>query len=357
MQVVHDLIRDILSQLVGTAISGAITSALSLGTAVPLVIAQIGTRMAALLPKAMKAVKGLGESFKALYNLIRQLGPIIAKAGATFKKLLHSPRQTVGELSKLIKPGLPITIDNLKHNRPLWWDDGKSTIHYLLDADPVRTGTVWVGDERVTVPVWTRQPDSTAAELGAGTGEIFEVHGTSKAYPVYNGRNAESLALVQHPDVPYGRDFDSNLPLDKAGYDARYKDVQEDYFRFPGNDGADRGTIVKYVSADVFSVDHGIHFDRIGEPTGKYLAVVEDGVPASFESRALPLSSLEEKYYKYTLNPGADEILNNRGIQIEVSRVARGFGQPGGASQIRFFDSKGKPIVIWKLIKYGVLDG
>ncbi|MFZ4840879.1 hypothetical protein [Mycetocola saprophilus] len=108
VQVVHDLIRDILSQLVGTAVSAVVTSAVTLGAGIPVAIAQIGTRLASLLPKATKAIKGMVESFKALQNMIRQLGPIIAKAGKTFSELMrkfgHAVSSKLSELMNRIRP-------------------------------------------------------------------------------------------------------------------------------------------------------------------------------------------------------------------------------------------------------------
>lgn len=108
VQVVHDLIRDILSQLVGTAVSAVVTSAVTLGAGIPVAIAQVGTRLASLLPKATKAIKGLVESFKALQNMIRQLGPIIAKAGKTFSELMrkfgHAVSSKLSELMNRIRP-------------------------------------------------------------------------------------------------------------------------------------------------------------------------------------------------------------------------------------------------------------
>ncbi|OOK74259.1 hypothetical protein BZL30_4506 [Mycobacterium kansasii] len=69
---------------------------------------------------------------------------------------------------------------------------------------------------------------------------------------------------------------------------------------------------------------YGRQFDRIGNVDGKYLAIMVDGVPASWEARALHINSLREPYNAYEF----DHLPT--GWHVEVSEVAPGVGQPGG---------------------------
>lgn len=71
---VHGFLRDILAQLVGAAISWATEALLSLGTLIPWICGQIGTRVAAVTAKCSKFVTGLTRSGGKLSSLLKLLG-------------------------------------------------------------------------------------------------------------------------------------------------------------------------------------------------------------------------------------------------------------------------------------------
>ena len=86
VQVVHELVRDTLSQLVGSLISYATTLVLSLGTATPYVIAQATSRVSAMTArisgtvlKLVDAVTALGKHLDKLKALFQQLGTLLAR--------------------------------------------------------------------------------------------------------------------------------------------------------------------------------------------------------------------------------------------------------------------------------------
>ncbi len=83
----------------------------------------------------------------------------------------------------------------------------------------------------------------------------------------------------------------------------------------------------------------------------------EDGVVASCEQRGLPLENLRDEYYTASFTDKAAELLKERGITIEVSRIERAFGREGGALQTRIKDANGDAIAGEKLAEYGVLNG
>ena len=89
--------------------------------------------------------------------------------------------------------------------------------------------------------------------------------------------------------------------------------------KWPENDGYDEEGRVFYSSVKEYVKDHGRDLDRIGHPGGKYLGVVENGRPASFEERSLEPHSLHDHYYGMRSCPMG-------------GRSKRGMQQLGGSS-------------------------
>lgn len=94
VQAVHDIVRDVLSQLVGSAISWAAEAVFTLGLATPWIIEQVSTRVASLVGRVGKFVTRLLESIKSLRGLLDQLKPLLDKATELFDTLLHGARST-----------------------------------------------------------------------------------------------------------------------------------------------------------------------------------------------------------------------------------------------------------------------
>lgn len=190
----------------------------------------------------------------------------------------------------------------------------------------------------------TRTPAEAegAPRLEGGDGKPYPgYHGDSGTYPPSTSPNPavqHTLDLVQDAQAPYGR-FEDGTPLTKAEYDERYV-FPDGSNRYPSYDGAVPGTRVTYTDPVSYIANHGSDFDRVGHPGGKYLAVVEDGVPAPFEARGLPIDSLAKPYDSYSFAADAAMRMTEDGIQIQVSRVAPAFGQPGGALQTIFLRPK-----------------
>lgn len=183
-------------------------------------------------------------------------------------------------------------------------------------------------------------------------GQPLEHHWESGDYPSAHEFNRETIDLVENPAEPYGHDEYGN-PLTKDQYDERYNllSPEGDHWQnYPPNDGAVPGTRVMYESGEAFLRDHGQHLDRIGGSRGAYLGVMPDGVPPSFESRALPITSLDLPYHTYTFSELPD------GWSIEVSKIAPAFGRDGGALQVLVFNSKGEKMIIDQLLDIGVLE-
>jgi Tuberculosis necrotizing toxin len=186
-------------------------------------------------------------------------------------------------------------------------------------------------------------------------GEPLSEHWDFTHNPADTSHIQPSVAkLIEDPEAPFGRDPQGNAYTERQ-YAERFNKLGpagEHWMSFPGNAGAVPGTRVVFTDAEQFANFYGRHVDRVGMESGKYLAVMEDGVPASWEARALHVNSLSDPYSSYVLRDLPD------GWQIEVSEVAPGLGQRGGSIQVRIFNSEGKEMTVEELTDpdIGVLE-
>lgn len=122
--------------------------------------------------------------------------------------------------------------------------------------------------------------------------------------------------------------------------------------RYPANDGA---VIESRQTHDLFKFrsQFGEIVDRVGFEDGSYLYAFKGGEPESFEARSLPVSDLELPYARYRLATEWPDGV--RGLHVESSIVAPGFGRPGGATRVLFFDEQHSLLTVEELIKSGVL--
>ena len=163
--------------------------------------------------------------------------------------------------------------------------------------------------------------------------------------------------LISDPSAPWGRDADGNA-LTQEQYESRYDKVGPDgdhHQNWPPNAGAVPGTRVVYESLDALlrdygASDHTLLVDRIGRIDGDYLAVMSDGVPATFEERSLPIFSLSQPYAAYTMMGTLPE-----GWTLEISQVASAFARDGGALQLLVIDDLGEAVRIPALKQLGIL--
>ncbi|MBW0015290.1 glycohydrolase toxin TNT-related protein [Mycobacterium sp.] len=143
--------------------------------------------------------------------------------------------------------------------------------------------------------------------------------------------------LMKDPEAPFGRDPHGHA-YSPTEYAQRFNKLGPDgehWYNFPGNSGAGPLTRVAYSELQAFIRDYGARLDRIGDDEGTYLAVMENGEPASWEERALHVNSLRDPYNAYTISDLPEK------WSIEVSEVAPGLGQRGGSLQVRIFDTRG----------------
>lgn len=89
VQAVHDLVVQVLSQLVGSIISMAIEAACTLGFALPVIIEQVSTRAADLAEEVGSRLTRLLTSFTSLESILARLRGIFDDTAALFKDMLH----------------------------------------------------------------------------------------------------------------------------------------------------------------------------------------------------------------------------------------------------------------------------
>lgn len=153
--------------------------------------------------------------------------------------------------------------------------------------------------------------------------------------------NKHVLDLVEDRAHPYGFDADLHA-LSAAEYQRKYLLHQIDdrtglhWSRFPSAGGSIAGSDRVYARGWEEFHEHnpGFTVDRIGADSGKYFGIVIDGVPFSFEARAMDIHALMRAPYSLGFlvprlpEPAGDWI-------IHTSRAAPAMGQPGGAGQLR----------------------
>lgn len=190
---------------------------------------------------------------------------------------------------------------------------------------------------------WHRLPDEA---LDPHYGEPLSDHWDFTDDPVDATKiDGDVAKLIRDPEAPFGRDPQGHAYTEEQ-YAERFNkpgDQGQPWLNFPGNHGAVPHTRVAYTDAASYLRDYGSLLDRIGKVDGKYLAVMEQGQPASWEERALHVNSLRDPYHAYTFDHLPDE------WTIEVSEVAPGLGQNGGSLQVQVLNSEGRVMTVEEL--------
>ncbi|MDR6690786.1 hypothetical protein J2X55_001685 [Microbacterium sp. 1154] len=129
VQMTHDLVRDAISQIVGMAISAAITAVATVGLATPVIAAQVGSRVSALVPRISKTITTVVNAFTKLRGLVDELSGMAGKAlqfltkwagGNNGSSTVHAA-ETAAESLVRHPTQLDVTFTyNPKHSRPEW---------------------------------------------------------------------------------------------------------------------------------------------------------------------------------------------------------------------------------------------
>ncbi|ADG99276.1 putative methyl-accepting chemotaxis sensory transducer [Segniliparus rotundus DSM 44985] len=196
---------------------------------------------------------------------------------------------------------------------------------------------------------WHRLPDDAPHPEETPHGVPLKHHWESDSHPRHN---PETAKLVADKHEPYGHHPDGT-PYTKSEYDERFNKLGpqgQHWQAYPENAGAAPGSRVQYDSMRAVIRDYGSDVDRIGPTTGKYLGVMHDGAPDSFEKRSLPVASLNESYHKYELTGDLPPKWT-----VEIARIAPAFGRNGGGVQMLVRKSDGGEASIEDLLESEVL--
>lgn len=167
VQIVHDLVRDVLSQLVGSIISWAAEAVFTLGLATPVIVGQVSTRVASLSAKVGKYVTDAISSCKSLSKLLDELTALLREAGTLFDGVLKGGKPS---------PRTPLDAGSSPHVPVRWGDgDGRVDIPSVLDTptpEP-RVGPVDPASVDFDIPpdshvFWSGRTDITT-DAGTGT--------------------------------------------------------------------------------------------------------------------------------------------------------------------------------------------
>jgi hypothetical protein len=196
---------------------------------------------------------------------------------------------------------------------------------------------------------WERLPDEPRHP---NYGEPLEHHWEYPHDPTDPSRIDPSVAkLIKDPDAPFGRDPQGHA-YTQHEYEERFnKEGPEGqhWYNFASDDGALAGTKVAFNDLERFKEFYGDRLDRIGDETGSYLGVMEDGEPAPWEARSMHVDSLGKPLHSYVIDQLPE------GWKIEVSQIEPAVGQPGGAIQVRILDDTNKVIPVEILRRLGIL--
>ncbi len=175
VQVVHDLVRDILSQLVGSAISWATEAVVTVGIATPWIISQVSSRVASWTAKISGKLTGLLRSCGKLGDLLNELRALMSKgAGLLGSVPRRAPR---GEAP----PRIPRYSEEAPR-APLDVQPGEAlTPSHLAEMDAAGYHSSLFGDGAV------HYYDVDNANLGAPNGDVW-------AMPVSDAARIDSVA-------------------------------------------------------------------------------------------------------------------------------------------------------------------
>lgn len=324
VEVVYSMVRDAISQIVGTFISAVIQALLTAGLALAKLIPEISVKVSAWVSKLWGHIDSLLSSAGKLVTLFKSGGDLIA---SMVKKIKNGLKAGFGKGHAPAPHEPRHSAKGPKRRQP------QSRIKE--DPNSVRSRQDLLDD----VPY---QPTNKGLDESIAT--IGRIKGIKGVDLVHNSDNVCGFGKDGKPRT-YAEWHDEHKTtyVDEKG---RIK-VGHDW---PPNDGyaGER----KLSSFAEYSSEHGVIVDRVGGPNGEFLGAVEGGRVASFEERGLPPASVHQPYYQYVFTGHMPE-----GWQIEHGIAASWQSECGGARQLRVVDAFGKAQTIDDLIKEGVLKG
>lgn len=316
VQVVHELVRDTLSQLVGSLISYASTLVISLGTATPYVIAQATSRVSAMTARISGTVLKLVDAVTALAKHLDELKALFQRLGDLFS------RGPGGNAPS--SPGAPHSPGTTPQS-----PDGTS-------------------------PFTTSPGGPTIRDQSTLTDAQLQTY-LESAYPDYADDFANNGTLPPDVQIP-------------KGPEVLQPDGSIDWSQVPG------GGYVLDANGDPIRTPHtpqvGDTLDRYGPADGRYTSPVPEEGPFTYDQRSLPYAENPAHYHRYEVvgdlsdlrgaydavpQQVRDDLLSS-GFKPEFldspgyrGDIAPGFGSTGGGVQVQL------PLSVQHLIMLGLL--
>jgi hypothetical protein len=215
VQVVHDLVRDTLAQLVGSIISWVSTLVMTAGLATPYVASQVATRVSSIATRVGRSVIDVISTGKSLKNLLEAMKDALAQLASGVRGRLPGGGGSAPTPPRA--PSVPARaplpdISDLPHPKDggdvAAWADAVAQRHPTLTPDEVRNIYRYTTDEGyVEMNGFLRNPssypDDAVARIQAdvdsavsGMGKLPAVDGTT-----FRGTNMPQDVLDQWQQV------------------------------------------------------------------------------------------------------------------------------------------------------------
>lgn len=254
VQIVHDLVRDVLSQLVGSIISWAAEAVFTLGLATPVIVGQVSTRVASLSAKVGKYVTDAISSCKSLSKLLDELTALLREAGTLFDGVLKGgdtvPHRPVDGADVPPKPAR--TPDQESAGGSPHVDEGGH-----IDAPPIPLADrpLDVSDPASVRAHSVHNPDSPSAMLGKWDKDNPDLRYTSIAE-----RDGHSyFSIAEWDDVKQAQHLDDSEMFD--AYNVPFLESQaaaQKPFHFshpPVDDGSALGNELRWLNSHGYAYD------------------------------------------------------------------------------------------------------
>lgn len=325
VQIVHELVRDTLSQLVGSLISYASTLVVSLGTATPYVIAQATSRVSAMTARISGTVLKLVDAVTALTKHLDELKSLFQRLGDLFSRGPGGGHGPSG-------PGAP-------HG-----PDGSSPGGSSPDGSSPDGSS----------PGGSGPAGPSVRDQSTLTDEQIQTY-LDRNYPEYADDFADNGTLPPDVQIPKGPDVlqpDGSIDWSQVPGDGYVLDASGEPIRQP------------------HTPQVGDVLDRYGPPEGRYTSPVPENGPYTYDQRSLPYVENPAHYHRYEVvgdmsdlrsvydrapQHVKDELLAGGlkpeylGSQGYRGDIAPGFGSTGGGVQVQL------PLTAAQLITLGVL--
>lgn len=212
VQVVHDLVRDTLAQLVGSIISWAAELVLTVGLATPYVVSQVTTRVSSLAVRVGRSVTDLLTSAKSLKGLLEAMKDVLARLASGVRGRLPGGGGTPSAPRVPDAPSVPARsplpdisdLDALHPKNPGGdldaWSDAVAARHPTLSPDEVRGIYRYTTHEGYTeMNTYLRDPARYGPEDAARISQDVEAARSGMSQlPTHDGVTYRGTDMPQH---------------------------------------------------------------------------------------------------------------------------------------------------------------